>query len=69
MDRNRALLQLRLVRGVVVGERKRGRLTPELRQRALEIVDETAVAVEPMESREWAALVDDVRSLIAGNPD
>ena len=64
MDRGRALLQLRLVRAVLAGERKRGRLTADLRRRALEIVDRTLVDGEGSENAELTELAAAVRAEI-----
>lgn len=47
MQRQRATLQLRHVLAVIRQELKHGRATPELADRASEIVEQTAVAIEP----------------------
>jgi hypothetical protein len=47
MQRRRATLQLRHVLAVIRQELKHGRATPELADRASEIVEQTAVAIEP----------------------
>ena len=45
MDRNRAVLQLALIRASVRGARKQGTLDDDFRQRASEIVERTAAAM------------------------
>jgi hypothetical protein len=62
VDRNRAMLQLALVRAVLQGARRRGSLSPEMRERASEIVEMTAIAIEPETDREWAELLAAVRA-------
>ena len=47
MQRRRAALQLRHVLAVIRQELGHGRATPDLAQRASEIVDQTAVAIDP----------------------
>lgn len=67
MDQNRAKLQLALVRAVLQGARKRGTLSPEMRQRATEIVETTAIAVEPETDGEWAELLAAIRADLAAD--
>ena len=47
MHRRRAALQLRHVLAVIRQELSHGRATPELAERASEIVEQTAIAIEP----------------------
>jgi hypothetical protein len=61
VDRNRARLQLALVRAVVRGARKQGNLSPELRLRAAEIVESTAIGIEPETDDELASLLVEVK--------
>ena len=65
VDRNRAILQLALVRAVVRGARKKGGLSAELQQRASEIVERTAIEVEPEADNELAELLAAVRAELA----
>ena len=67
MERNRAKLQLALVRAVVRGARKRGNLSPELRQRATEIVDHTAFDIRPEADEELANLLAAVKAELAAD--
>ena len=65
MDRNRARLQLALVRAVVRGARKKGNLSPELMQRAAEIVEHTAIDIRPEVDEELASLLAAVKAELA----
>ena len=65
MDRNRAILQLALVRAVLRGARKKGGVSEELRQRASEIVERTAIEVEPEADGELAELLAAVRAQLS----
>lgn len=67
MDRNRAMLQLALVRAVVRGARQQGSLSPELRQRATEIVADTAIAIQPEADEELLELVAAVTAELAAD--
>lgn len=49
LDRNRAMLQLALVRASVRGARKQGTFDDGFRDRATEIVERTAAAMMPGE--------------------
>jgi hypothetical protein len=62
VDQKRAMLQLALVRAVLQGARRRGTLSPQMRQRASEIVETTAIAIEPETDAEWARLLAAVRA-------
>ena len=57
MNRRRAIWQLLLVRAVMRRSRQDGPIEPELRERALQIVDQTAFAIEPDVNGEWAELL------------
>ncbi|HET6745278.1 MAG TPA: hypothetical protein VFH90_05430 [Candidatus Limnocylindria bacterium] len=65
MDRKRAKLQLSLVRAVVRGARMRGSLSPELRQRAAEIVEHTAIDIRPEADGDLADLLAAVKAELA----
>ena len=65
VDRNRAILQLALVQAVLRGARKRGSVSAELRQRASEIVERTAIEVEPEADGELAELLAAARAELA----
>jgi hypothetical protein len=67
VDRNRARLQLALVRAVVRGARERGDLSTELRQRATEIVEHTAIEVQPESDEELAELLAAVKAELAAD--
>lgn len=51
------MLQLALVRAVLQGARRQGTLSMAMRQRASEIVEATAIAIEPGTNGEWATLL------------
>ena len=65
MDRNRAILQLALVKAVLRGAREKDGVSAELRQRASEIVERTAIEVDPEADNELAELLADVRAELA----
>jgi hypothetical protein len=67
VDRNRAKLQLALVRAVVQGARKKGNLSHELRQRASEIVDHTAIDIKPEADEELTKLLAAVKAELAAD--
>lgn len=62
VDRKTAMLQLRIVRTVVDRERALGTLTPALRRRAVDIVERTAIEIEPDVNGEWARLLAETRA-------
>lgn len=57
MNRRQAIWQLRLVRAVMRRLREDGAIHPELRQRALQIVEQTAIEIESDVDSEWAELL------------
>ena len=57
MNRRQAIWQLKLVRAVIRRAREGGSLHPEIRRRAAEIVEQTAIEIEPDENGEWAQLL------------
>jgi hypothetical protein len=61
------MLQLALVRAVLQGARRRGTLSPDMRRRASEIVEMTAIAVEPETDGGWAELLAAVRADVAAD--
>ena len=65
VDRNRAILQLALVRAVLRSASKEGGVSEELRQRASEIVERTAIEVVPEADGELAELLAAVRAQLA----
>ena len=65
MDRKRAILQLALVRAVLRGAHKKGGVSEELRQRASDIVERTAIEVEPEADSELAELLAAMRAELA----
>jgi hypothetical protein len=64
MQRRRAALQLRHVLAVIRQELHRGRATPELADRAADIVEQTAIEVEPEPDDALLELLDYVRAEI-----
>ena len=65
MRRRRAALQLRHVVAVLRQELRHGRATPELAERASNIVEHTAVAIEPEPDAAFLELLGYVRAEIA----
>ena len=61
VHRRRAALEFRQVLAVIRHERKPGRATPELAQRAAAIVDKTAIAIEPEADEPFLELLDFIR--------
>ena len=61
------MLQLALVRAVVREARKQGSLSPDLRQRATEIVELTAIEIQPEADKEMAELVAAVTAELAAD--
>jgi hypothetical protein len=66
VDRKRGKLQLALMRAFVRGARRQGALDEGFRQRVAEIVEQTAIAIEPDEGdSEWDELLASVRKELA----
>lgn len=65
VQRRRATIQLRHVLAVLRQELKFGRGTPELAKRAEEIVERTAIDIEPQADEALQELLDYVRREIA----
>jgi hypothetical protein len=63
------MLQLRIVQAVLHQSRQQGLLNPELRQRAADLVEKTAVEIEPEAASktdaDWLALLESVRGSVA----
>lgn len=65
MSPKRIALQLRLVQVIVRGERRRGRATGELAERASAIIEETAMLVPHDAGAELTELLASVRAEVA----
>jgi hypothetical protein len=65
MHRLRAVQQLRHVLAVIRHEQNHDRATPELGERASDIVEHTAVAIEPEPDEALLELLDYIRAEIA----
>ena len=64
MHHRRASLQLRHVLAVMRHELRHGRMTPELADRASDVVEETAIAIEPEPDAALRELLDSARAEI-----
>ena len=61
MQRRRAAQQLRHVLAVLRHERGRGRMTPELADRAEDVVESTAISIEPEPDDSFREMLDYAR--------
>ena len=69
MRLSHAVLQIRLARAIVRAERLRGGATPEMIQRATEVVERGAIAIEAQADEELLRLLSSAREELSMPPD